>query len=198
MWREITLNPEEKRVADLLVSGWQEGYRLTTVAQAMERLGMAKDDETRWRIGSYLEEKWRKRLGASNVFRMLGALRIWRWRWIPSLMKAPSLLADMKSWNRAVYILTEEEKLIGRYILQFKGRRGRLPTVGEIAEVVGLSEEEVISSLAMLDRIGFLMLEDNEGRLSYILASDCDRFTEGLGFSFHRVTLENGEKFNVP
>ncbi len=47
----------------------------------------------------------------------------------------------------------------------------------------------------MLERLGFLRLNGDE---RYALAPDHARFLKGLGLSFHTVTLENGEQFNVP
>lgn len=43
--------------------------------------------------------------------------------------------------------------------------------------------------------VSFALVGDNT---KYDLTADHARFLQGLGFSFHTVTLEKGEAFNVP
>ena len=50
----------------------------------------------------------------------------------------------------------------------------------------------------MLARLGFLTLFGGQSVDTYALAEDYARYLDGLGFSFHTVTLEDDEQFGIP
>lgn len=184
----------EEMVIAFLVAEWQEGLRITTVPQAMARLGLPDDEEARWQVGQRLGRAWRRRLGLRGLWRGLRWLRLADRHkvraWLPSLGRIPSLVAEARDWNPAVYILSNDEKLIARHILH----AGRVLSPDEIAAALNLDRATVEASLRMLARLSFLTGE--EGR--YCLAPGHRHLLEGLGFNFHTVTLEGGEQFNVP
>jgi len=49
----------EHRLEDVLTSDWSTGLRLTSIPQAMERLGLPDDPGLRWRLAGRLEGQWR-------------------------------------------------------------------------------------------------------------------------------------------
>ncbi len=65
----------EDRIVKLLASEWQEGLRITTIPQAMARLGVSDDEEVRWRIVRLVERLWWGRLGWRSLWRGLRWLR---------------------------------------------------------------------------------------------------------------------------
>lgn len=184
----------EEQVVALLSTEWQEGLHITTIPQALARLGLPDDEETRWRIGRLLERAWEKRRGASGMWHGLrllrGATRRNPTAWLPVLRRLPSLVAEARAWSPAVYILSNEEKLIARHVL----RAGRVPSVEEIGAALGLSSGAVETGLRMLRRLGFLAGVEGGHRF----APGHERLLAGLGFNFHTVALEGGEQFNVP
>lgn len=184
----------ESRIVKFLMHEWQEGLRITTVPQAMMRLGLPDDEELRYRAGRRLERIWRRRLGLRGLWRGLRGLRSANRRkarpWATSLRRLPSLLGEARSWNPAVYILSNDEKLIARLIRN----TGRVPSLEEIAAVLDLDRSTVERGLRMLTNVGFLAARAG----GYQLAAGHQHLLEGLGFNFHTVTLENGEQFNVP
>jgi hypothetical protein len=103
--------------------------------------------------------------------------------------------AEIKQWNPASFILTNDEKLVARYILCVRGDAGRLPRRSEITDALGLDDTRTRGALRMLDRLGFITLDAGD---RYRLAPDHSTLLQGLGFSFHTVTLQDGEQFNVP
>ena len=50
----------------------------------------------------------------------------------------------------------------------------------------------------MLSWLGFLALPDGQSVDSYTLAKDHGGFLDGLGFSFHTVTLDDEVQFGIP
>lgn len=110
--------------------------------------------------------------------------------WLGSFGRLPSMVTEARDWNPAVYTLSNDEKLMARHILGV----GEVPAPDEIRTALDLERETVETGLRMLARLGFLT--GTAG--GYRLASGHERFLAGLGFNFHTVTLENGERFNVP
>lgn len=188
-----------QRIVAHLQSEWRTGLRLTTVAQAMAALGLSEDDEIRWQVGGALEREWQQ------FHSVPGFLRGLKWltgqklsrllRFLPGVVFGlPRMLQEARDWNPAVYILTEDEKVVARHIL-FADKQARpMPSAAEIAAALSFSSERAARGLAMLTRLGFLSRRDS----GYALAADHERFSRGLGFNFHTITLSNGEAFNVP
>ena len=188
-----------QHIATYLQSEWRTGLRLTTVAQAMAALGLPEDDTVRWQVGRELEREWRQHRSVPGFFRGLkwlaGKSPSHLLRFLPGVLFGfPRLLQEAREWNPAVYILTEDEKLIARQILLAKKQSRSVPSASAIAAALSISPEAVMRGQAMLARLGFLV-PLNE---SYALAPDYERFTRGLGFNFHTITLATGEVFNVP
>ncbi len=145
-------------------------------------------------MGQRLERAWRRRLGLRGLWRGLRWLRTVDWRkvraWFPALGRMPSLVADARTWNSAVYILSNDEKLVARHILAV----GRVPSPEEIGAGLGLAGGAIKAGLRLLARLGFLVGTES----GYRLAPGHQQLLTGLGFNFHTVTLEGGEQFNVP
>ena len=54
---------DENAIEKLLISDWASGLRITTVPQAMDRLGMADDLATRWEMADRMDALWHSTLG---------------------------------------------------------------------------------------------------------------------------------------
>ena len=111
-----------QRIVSHLQSEWRTGLHPTTVAQAMAALGLPQDDEVRWQVGRELEAEWQQRHSTSGfvrgVIRLIGKDLGHLLRFLPGvLFTLPGQLREVREWNPAVYILTEDEKLMARYIL---------------------------------------------------------------------------------
>jgi hypothetical protein len=191
--------PNVQRIMAHLQSEWRTGLRLTTVAQAMAALGLPENDELRWQVGRALEAEWQKQRSVPGLLRgikwLAGQNRVRVLRFLPGILFGfPRLLREARDWNPAVYILREDEKLVARQILLAQKQSRSVPPASTIAESLSLSPEAVARGLAMLTRLGVLMSHKD----GYALAPDHERFSRGLGFNFHTVTLSTGEVFNVP
>ncbi len=150
------------RIAAHLQSEWRTGLRLTTVGQAMAALGLPEDDELRWQVGRALEAEWQKHRSVPGFFRGLKWLtgknpgRLFRF--LPGVLFGfPRLLREARHWNPAVYILTEDEKLVARQILLAQKQSHSVPSASAIAAALSLPPEVAMRGLAMIDRLGFLV-----------------------------------------
>ena len=181
--------------AEFLIQEWSTGLRLTTIPQAMERLGVDQGLlEWRWRMAWRLEAAWREVLLSpgkqQQIAEALGCrleeAQVEKWR------------RQVETWTLANILLTEEEKLVARHVLWRHRKESGLPSPGETAEALGIRVREVHNSLRMLGRLGFLSIADGRRPANFQLVEDWGRFTEGLGFSFHTVALDSGDRFGVP
>jgi hypothetical protein len=99
----------DQLIVEYLLPDWRSGFRVTTIDQAMRALGLPRDDELRWRVGQELNDAWRQWMNWRKLFgglRWLGGLHsLWH---LFRLIRLPALLAEVKEWNPASYILTNE------------------------------------------------------------------------------------------
>ena len=188
---------DENAIEQLLVSDWASGLRITTVPQAMHRLGMADDLEQRWEIANRMDALWHSTLETPEKIREVNmAIGQITEEEQASLLK--SWPDQVRSWDRASILLTDNEKLIARQILYRQRSSATLPSPEDIAATIAIGTEETANGIRMLTLLGFLTLPENQPVAGYTLAADHGRFLEGLGFSFHTVTLDDEVRFGIP
>ena len=188
---------DENAIEKLLVNDWASGLRITTVFQAMHRLGFADDVDTRWRIADGLYAHWQSTLGSPEKLQEVASAI-----GLKSSSETETLSQHWQkqvvTWGLASILLTDNEKLIARHIWAHHRQELALPVPENIEVALGIPTPEVSNSIQMLTRLGFLSLQGSQSISGYTLAEDADRFHEGLGFSFHTVTLDDDEQFGIP
>ena len=188
---------DQNAIEKLLISDWASGLRITTVPQAMRRLGIADDIDQRWAMANHMDALWHSTLeapekiqevnsaiGLTTAEDQAGLTEHWR--------------DQVGSWDRASILLTDNEKLMARHILYRRRYRSSLPSLEDIAASVGTGPEETASGIRMLAKLGFLAFAAVHDVANYSLTEDHGRFLDGLGFSFHTVTLDGDERFGIP
>ncbi len=160
---QALLTDEEKRVVAFLLEQWERPFRITTIQQALDALGLSHHPETRLRVGSYLAAH-------------------------------PGIHPKVERWGAVPFILTEDEKLLARAIWHDWRRSGTRRPVEELARLLGRPVHRVEAGLRVLGEVGLLRLHPG----TYSVAGDLEERAGGLGFNFHTVVLESGERFNVP
>ena len=163
----------------------------------MGRLGIADDIDYRWRMANNLYGHWHSSLGTPekvqevasvigpNSASDIGALSQ---RW----------LDQVEPWGRAPILLTENEKLVARHVWASHLQAQPLPLQENIVLALGIPAPEVDTGIRLLTRLGFLSAVGNSATSSYTLAEDAYGFLEGLGFTFHTVTLDDDQQFGIP
>ncbi len=188
---------DENAVERLLINDWASGLRITTVPQAMHRLGFADDLEIRWEMADRMDALWHSTLEAPEKIQAINSaigmttdedrsplLQHWR--------------DQVGAWDRASILLTDNEKLMARHILWCQKHGSRLPSPEDIGAAVDIGPKETADGIKMLAWLGFLTLPNSQAVDDYTLANGHDRFLDGLGFSFHTVTLDGDERFGIP
>ena len=188
---------DENAIEKLLVDDWASGLRLTTVPQAMHRLGFADEIETRWHIANRLYDLWQSILASPEKMQSAAsAIGLKNSSGLAALSQ--HWLRQVVNWGRASVLLTNNEKLVARHIWGRHLQGQPMPRPENTAVALDIAAEEVHHAIQMLARLGFLSLPKDRPINGYTLAEDADRFLEGLGFSFHTVTLDGQEQFGVP
>jgi hypothetical protein len=164
------LTSGERQVVEYLKKNWEKRYRVTNIKQAIDALGLSYKNQVRTRIGDFLQSVY----GGSDVF----SKRLERWGPYP-------------------FIPTNEEKLIARCLLLNFKLSGAMPISREIAQILDMDEGDVDAALDLLNYMGFIEKHRSDSRRAYKFSRDYEKFLRGLGFTFHKITLENGESFNV-
>jgi hypothetical protein len=188
---------DDGAVEKLLTKDWSSGLRLTTVPQAMGRLGIADDIDSRWCIANNLYGHWQSSLGtAEKVQEVASVIGLSSASDIGALSQ--SWLDQVGSWGRAPILLTENEKLVARHLWTNHLQGQRLPLQENIALALDIPEPEVDTGIRLLTRLGFLSPVGDSAAGSYTMAEDAYGFLDGLGFTFHTVTLDDDEQFRIP
>ena len=188
---------DEKAIEKLLVNDWASGLRLTTVPQAMHRLGFVDDTEARWRTANRLYDLWQSTLETPGKLQeVASAIGLKSSSEMEALSQ--SWLEQVVTWGRASIMLTDDEKLMARHIWTRHLQELPLPGFENIESALDISTKEVNNGIQILTRLGFLSVPGSPSIIGYTVAEDADRFNEGLGFSFHTVTLDGQETFGIP
>lgn len=167
---------------------------MTTIPQAMARLRISDDSRLRRQLARRLESRWRdvllspekRRQLEEALGRAVNETRRAHWN------------QQVRTWQVASILLTEDEKLFARFILLRQRRFQPLPALRDLANAIELRPTAVRQGIRNLAWIGFLELADSRKPDSYTLSQDHARFLEGLGFTFHTVELRRNERFGVP
>ncbi len=117
---------------------------------------------------------------------------------IGSYIKAhPELHAVIRRWGWVTLVLTPDEKLIARSLINAQRDGKPAPGITEIAKAVGITEPQVTRGLAMLGRYGIIKQDKTASGAGYSVLPQYVKWVPRLDFVFHKVTLESGRQFNT-
>ena len=109
----------------------------------------------------------------------------------------PELHEVIRRWGWVTLVLTPDEKLIARALINAERDSKPLPSVSELATAVGIKEPEVKRGLAMLERYEILMKDSKAGGIGYAVIPRYIKWQPRLDFVFHTISLDSGRQFNV-
>lgn len=115
-----------------------------------------------------------------------------------SYIKAhPELHEVIRRWGWVTLVLTPEEKLIARALINAQRDGKPSPSVSEIAKAVGITEAQAKRELAMLERYDVLKQDNKTAGAGYSVLPQYVKWEPRLDFLFHKVTLDSGRQFNT-
>lgn len=117
---------------------------------------------------------------------------------IGSYIKAhPELHEVIRRWGWVTLVLTPDEKLIARALVNAERDGKSAPSLSELAHAVAISEPDVKRGLAMLERYEILTKDAKAGGTSYRVMPRYIKWEPRLDFVFHNVSLDSGRQFSV-
>lgn len=109
----------------------------------------------------------------------------------------PELHEVIRRWGWVTLVLTPEEKLIARALINAQRDGKPSPSVSEIAKAVGITEAQTKRELAMLERYEILKQDNKTAGAGYSILPQYVKWEPRLDFLFHKVTLDSGRQFNT-
>ena len=153
------------------------------------------------KVINYLIADWGEDYSVTSVDIAMAALKVkpseeTRFR-IGSHIKAhPELHEIIRRWGWVTLVLTPDEKLIARTLINAEREGKPQPTVAEIAKAVAVTEAQVDQGLSMLERYEIVQRAASKGA-GYKVVPRYIKWEPRLDFIFHKVSLDSGRQFNV-
>lgn len=150
----------------------------------------------------YLVNDWGEDYSVTSVDIAMAALKVeqsdeTRFR-IGSYIKThPELREVIRRWGWVTLVLTPDEKLIARALINAERDNNPAPSLSELAKAVGIKEPDVKRRLLMLERYEILKKDSKAGGVGYAVIPHYIKWEPRLDFVFHRVSLDNGRQFNT-
>ena len=103
---------------------------------------------------------------------------------------------NLKFWGANNYILSNDEKLIAKYLINTFEAEKRMPQMQELSKALEMSSDKLKDRLAFMAKAGLLERSD-DGDLGYKLAEGYHRWGGPLRYNFHTVGIEGEKPFDV-
>jgi len=103
----------------------------------------------------------------------------------------------IRRWGWVTLVLTPDEKLIARALINSQRDAKPMPSLSELAKAVGIKEPDVKRRLAMLERYEILKKDATAGGTGYSVLPRYVKWEPRLDFVFHNVTVDRGRQFSV-
>ena len=154
------------------------------------------------KVIDYLVNDWGQDFSVTSVDIAMAALKVeqsdeTRFRIGNYIKTHPELHEIVRRWGWVTLVLTPDEKLIARALINAERDAKPTPGSSELAKAVGLSEAEVKRGLNMLERYEILKTDKSAVKSGYRVMPRYIKWEPRLDFVFHKITLDSGRQFNV-
>ena len=154
------------------------------------------------KVIDYLVNDWGQDFSVTSVDIAMGAVKVeqsdeTRFRIGNYIKTHPELHEIIRRWGWVTLVLTPEEKLIARSLINAERDAKPTPSTAELANAVGASEAEVKRGLNMLERYEILKKDSSAGKAGYRVMPHYIKWEPRLDFVFHKISLDSGRQFNV-
>lgn len=155
------------------------------------------------KVIEYLQSVWGKDNSVTSVDQAMEIVGLrqsdeMRLRIGQYIKQHPELHAVIRRWGWETLVLTPNEKLIARAIINAVREQQPAPTLAQISKATGISQNDVKRGLAMLERYQILKRDEAAGGAGYTVAAP--RYLNWhprLDFVFHRMTVSSGRNTSV-
>ena len=154
------------------------------------------------KVIDYLVKDWGEDYSVASVDIAMKAVKVeqsdeTRFR-IGSYIKAhPELHEVIRRWGWVTLVLTPDEKLIARALINAQRDGKPTPSLSELAKAIAIKEPDVKRGVAMLARYEILTRDAKVGGSGYNVVARYIKWEPRLDFVFHNMTLDGGRQFSV-
>ena len=169
-------------------------------ATAASNQGQPRPQEQK--VIDYLVNDWGKDFSVTSVDIAMAALKVapsdeTRFRIGNYIRTHPELHEIVRRWGWVTLVLTPDEKLIARAVVNAERDGKPTPSTSELAKAVGVSEAQVKRGLNMLERYEILKKDSSARNTGYRVMPHYIKWEPRLDFVFHKIGLDSGRQFNV-
>lgn len=173
---------------------------INSVSSAARDQGQLNAQEQK--VIDYLVNDWGQDFSVTSVDIAMAALKVepsdeTRFRIGNYIKTHPGLHEIVRRWGWVTLVLTPNEKLIARALINAERDAKPAPSTSELAKAVGVSEADVKGGLNMLERYEILKKDSTAGKAGYRVMPRYIKWEPRLDFVFHKITLDSGRQFNV-
>ena len=152
-------------------------------------------------VVDYLFKDWKQQFRSTTIPQAMGNLGMkpddaFRHQIIDYLRANLDQARNLRFWGPNNYLLTNDEKLIAKFLLNTYRDEDRLPSRQEISGRVNIPEGEVADRLAFMAQVGFLDAAQDQA-LGYALAAGAGQWGGPLRHNFHSIYVEGEPVFDV-
>ena len=154
------------------------------------------------KVIDYLVKDWGEDYSVTSVDIAMNAIKVisseeTRFRIGNYIKVHPELHEVIRRWGWVTLVLTPDEKLIARALINAERDSKPAPWLSELAKAVGVKEPDVKRGLAMLERYEILKKDSKAGGAGYAVIPRYVKWQPRLDFVFHKISLDSGRQFNV-
>jgi hypothetical protein len=155
------------------------------------------------KVIEYLQGVWGKEHSVTSVDQAMKAVGLrssdeTRFRIGQHIKQHPELHVIIRRWGWETLVLTPNEKLIARAIINAAREQKPAPALAQIAKAVGVSQRDVKRGLTMLEQYQILKRDEAAGGIRYgVAAPRYLNWHPRLDFVFHRMTVSSGRSTSV-
>ena len=154
------------------------------------------------KVIDYLVKDWDEDYSVTTVDIAMKAVKVdptdeTRFR-IGSYLKAhPELHEVIRRWGWVTLVLTPDEKLLARALINGQRDGKSAPSISKLAKAVAVREPDVKRGLTILERYEILKKDSKASGVGYSVVPRYIKWEPRLDFVFHNVTLDSGRQFSV-
>src|SRR6266852_5334767 len=146
------------------------------------------------KVIDYLVKDWGEASSVSSVDIAMNAVKVapsdeTRFHIGNYIKVHPELHEIIRRWGWVTLVLTPDEKLIARALINAQRDGKPAPGIVEVAKAVAITEAQVKRGLVMLERYEILKQDSTAG---YSVVPRYVKWEPRLDFLFHKVTLDSG------